>query len=190
MVKLTVEKRMENLKEVKNFIGQFLKKEADCWDKHDLNDLDDYNQSVSALYAMAIDDLNEGFGILRKKKLRQKDEPQKYMPGHLFKLSLYSNDIYGDMWIAYASGRSSISDPKGHGFWRGYIISTIDDKLKIIGLMSVVLSEMDMEPVGWGKSLYNPANLNINDFGEFVGTERYDTPEDDGFSIQDYLEDK
>ncbi|NOQ71751.1 MAG: hypothetical protein GQ574_07115 [Crocinitomix sp.] len=178
------------MEKVRRFIGQFLQTEADCWTKLDLNDLDDYNKSVTALYAMAITDLDEGFGILIEDELDQEEYQQKYMAGHLFKLSSYKNSVYGNIWIAYASGKSPRRDPKKGGFWRGYVISTIDDQLKIIGLMSVALSEMDMEPVGWDKSVYNPADLNINNFGEFIATERYDEPKDDGFSVQDYLKAK
>lgn len=178
------------MEEQKIFILDFLKKEAECWTKSELNDLEDFNECVRQLYAMGTQDMDEAFGIFEETELDSESNPKTYSPAHLFKLSSYKNLKYQFVWVAYISYNNPVFDPNNTSIDRGVIIANIDNQLKIIGLMSVALRDSDLSPVGWKKSMYNPKNLNIHDLGEFVSTERYHEPIDDGFSLQDYLEDK
>ena len=176
------------MEDVKKFILKFLEKEAEAWTKMELGDLDDFNQSIKELYAMATEDLDEAFGIFKEDELTPEDDPQIYMPAHLFKLTAYNNNHYGDIWIAY----TSYKHPPVYTsrMTRGFIISRIDDKLKIIGCMSVDLDELYMEPTNWEASVYNPKELDIYHLGKFLSTERHLEPEDDGFGLKNYLEDE
>ncbi|MEO4005964.1 hypothetical protein [Flavobacterium sp. CAU 1735] len=179
---------VENIKE---FILKFLDKEAECWTKRQLTDLDDYNQSIKALYAMAIDDLDEGFGIYYKKELVLDENPVTYKPRHLYKLSSYKNKIYGDIWVAYVSIINPRSESNKSLLVDGFIISEIDDEFKIIGTMGVKLSRSTMAVMGWSGDVYNPSDLDIKKLGKFVATERYSEPDDrDDFSLKEYLKDK
>ena len=178
------------MEQQKNFALNFLNKEAECWTKSELNDIEDFNQSVKQIYSLGTNDMDEAFGIFEEDELDNEENPTKYKPGYLFKLSLYRNEIYGNIWVAYTSYKNPRNEPHKSGINRAFIISLIDSHLKVIGLMSVALSESEMKPVGWSKSIYNPSNLDINNLGEFVTTERYNEPFDDGFSLQDYLANK
>lgn len=174
----------------KNFIQQFLSKEAECWTKEELGDLDAFNQAVRELYVMGTDDMDEAFGIFEKDKLVEDDDPMAYSPGYLFKISQYRNGDYGTLWVAYTSYKNPYGSINETRMTRGFILAEIADQLKIIGAMSVALSDLDMKPVAWEKSVYNPKDLSIYDLGEFVAAERYAVPQDDGFSLEDYRADK
>ncbi|THF53186.1 hypothetical protein E6C50_03000 [Flavobacterium supellecticarium] len=180
-----------SIENIKEFILKFLDKEAECWTKRQLIDLDDYNQSIKALYAMAIDDLDEGLGIYYKKELVLDDNPVTYKPRHLFKLSSYQNKIYGDIWVAYVSITNPRNEINTSRIVDGFIISEIDNEFKIIGIMEVKLSRSTMAVMGWTGSVYNPSDLDIKKLGKFVATERYSEPNSqDNFSLKEYLKDK
>lgn len=178
------------MEEQRIFGLEFLKKEAECWTKSELNDVQSFNKCVQELYAMATDDMDEAFGVFEEDELDLESEPTTYNPGYLFKLSKYSNREFGNIWVAYTSYKNPFGEPNNTSFARAFIISKFDKEFKIIGVMSVALNESTLEPVGWKKSVYNPPNLNIHDLGEFIAAERYFEPKDDGFSLQDYLADK
>lgn len=185
---INLEKR--TMQEQKQFILQFLEKEAECWTKRQLNDVTLYNKWVQELYAMASGNMDQAFGIICKNRLREEENPIVYLPAYLFKLSNFSHPDFGSLWIAYTSYNNPIVTSSNSGISRGFIISEIKSELKIIGMMSIALRDSDLMPVAWEKSMYNASNLNIHDFGEFIAAERYMEPKDDGFSLQDYLAEK
>lgn len=176
------------MERINKFISDFLNKEAEAWTKSELKNLDLFNQAVRELYNMGTDDMDEAFGIFEEDELKDESDPMTYTPRHLFKLSSYKNKSYGDLWVAYCS----VKNPNGRkaGILNAYIVSKIKGDLKVIGLMSVALDEMNMEPSHWKPSVYNPEDLDINNLGDFVATERYQEPKDDGFSMEDYLANK
>ncbi len=176
---------------VKEFINQFLNKEAECWTKRQLTNLDAFNQSIKTLYDMAIDELDQGLGIYYKKELVFDENPIIYKPRHLYKLSSYKNKIYGDIWVAYVSIKNPIGEPYKGLFSDGFIICEIENKLKIIGTMGVKLNSLTMKVMGWKGNVYNPSDLDIKKLGKFTATERYFEPNNrDNFSLTEYLKDK
>ena len=177
------------MEKIKDFISHFVKIEAEAWTKNELGNLDAFNQTITELYSLAIEELDEAFGIFKENELRHYDNPMKCNPRHIFKLSRYKNLQYGDIWVAYASMKNPNHQTPG-GLSEGYIMSEINNKFKITGLMSVALDELYMEPTEWKASMYNPSNIDIHDLGKLIQTERYEQPEDDGFSLEDYMEDK
>jgi hypothetical protein len=176
------------MKEPQLFILHFVEKEAEAWTRREQGDLNAYNYSVKELYDLAIEELDEAFGILIKKELKH-STTFKCNPRLLFKLSKYRNDLYGDIWVAYTSMKNPDTESPG-GLSEGYIISIVDGELKIVGHMWLALDELYMEPSNWEASMYNPSNIDIHNLGEFIYAERYKQPDDDGFSVEDYLKDK
>jgi len=175
---------------IRDFILKFLAKEAECWSKSHLTNLDSFNQSIRELYAMAIDDLDEGLGIFEENELRENENPITYIPRHLFKLGNYQNEIYGDIWVAYVSTKNPNIDPKEEIFFQGFIIAYIENEYKVIGAMIINKNRSTMKIEGWKASVYNPSNLDIKKFGTFVSAERYSAPGDyDNFSFNEYLKD-
>ncbi len=178
------------MKQAKEFILKFLAKEAECWTRLELFDLNAFNQSVSELYSMAIDELDESLGILQRNELDKEEEPTTYKPRHLFKLSNYQNEIYGDIWVAYVSMTNPRREVNKSVFFQGFIIAQVETDFKVIGSMIINKNRSTMEIEGWRASVYNPSNLDIKNFGKFVSTERYSEPGNyDNFSLDEYLKD-
>jgi hypothetical protein len=179
------------MEKAKEFILKFLDKEAECWTNLELTDLDTFNNSVKELYEMAIEDLDESLGILQRSELDKEDNPKTYKPRHLYKLSAYKNEIYGNIWVAYVSSTTTDSDPKSGTIFEAFIIGEIENNLKVIATMIRYKNRSTMKVEGWKASVYNPSDLDIKKLGEFVSTERYSEPGDrDNFSLEEYLKDK
>jgi len=181
----------KKMKEAKEFILKFFAKEVETWTKYQSGDSDLFKKSVEEFYGMAIDDLDESLGILKTSQVKKEDKPMVYQPRYLFKLSAYKNKIYDDVWVAYASIKNPISKAKESVISHGFIIAEIEGELKIIGTMMIYKNRSTMKIEGWRESMYNPSDLDISNFGEFVAVERYSEPGDyDDFSLKEYLKDK
>ena len=187
------------MEKIKNFVEKLLVKEAECWTRLDLNDLDAFNQSVRELHKMAIERVEKGlgiyemtdFGIFERSEKERTENPIIYQPRHLYKLSTYKNKTYGDIWVAYVSIKNPIVEPDKNRLTDGFIISQIGNEFKIIGTMGIKLSSTTMAVMGWKGSVYNPSDLNIKKLGKFVATERYFEPSNyDNFSLNEYLKEK
>lgn len=178
---------------IKEFILKFLDKEAECWTRLHSNDLNAFNNCVKELYNMAIKDLDEGLGIFEEKELIEEENPTIYRPRHLYKISTYKNEIYDNIYVAYVSNITTDPDPDpllGTVF-EAFIISEIENELKVIGTMVRYKNRSTMKVEGWKASVYNPSDLDNNKLGEFISTERYFEPGNrDNFSLEEYLKDK
>ncbi len=140
---------------------------------------------------MAIDKLDQGLGIYYKKELVFDENPVIYLPRHLYKLSRYKNQIYGNLWVAYVSSTTTDEDPKADTMFEAFIISEVEGELKVIGTMIRFKNRSTMKVEGWKASVYNPSDLDVQKFGEFIETERYFEPSNrDNFSLEEYLKDK
>ena len=186
------------MEKIKQFVEKLLVKEAECWTRLDLNNLEDFNQSVRELHSMAIERVGKGlgiyemtdFGIFERTEKERTENPLIYKPRHLYKLSAYKNKIYGDIWVAYVSIKNPIGEPYKGLLSDGFIIGEIENNLKIIGTMGVKLNSSTMKAMGWKGSIYNPSDLDIKKLGKFLGTERYFEPSNrDDFSLDEYLKD-
>lgn len=179
------------MEEIKEFILKFLAKEAECWTRLHSNDLNTFNNCVKELYSMAINDLDEGLGIFEETELIEEENPTIYKSRHLYKLSIYKNPIYGEIWIAYVSSTTTDTDPKADTIFEAFIISEVYNELKIIGTMMRYKNRSTMKVEGWKASVYNPSDLDIEKLGDFISTERYFEPGNyDNFSLNEYLKDK
>ncbi|MFC3158008.1 hypothetical protein SAMN05443633_104350 [Chryseobacterium arachidis] len=187
------------MEKVKEFILKFLNKESECWNRLHSNELDAFNQEVREFRSMAIEGVEKGlgisertdFGIFTRTEKEIADNPITYKPRHLYKLSAYKNEIYGDIWVAYVSSTTTDSDPKAYTIFEAFMISEIEDELRIIGTMIKYKNRSTMKVEGWKASVYNPSDLDIKKLGEFIETERYLEPGNrDGFSLDEYLKDK
>lgn len=140
---------------------------------------------------MAIEDLDESLGILQRNELDQEDHPTTYQPRYLYKLSAYKNQIYGDIWVAYASSTATETDPNSYTIFEAFIVGKIEDELKVIGTMMRHKNRSTMKVEDWKASIYNPSDLDIKKLGGSIATERYFQPSNrDDFSLEEYLKDK
>lgn len=178
---------------IKEFILKFLDKEAECWTRLHSNDLNTFNNCVKELYGMAIHDLDEGLGIFEETELTEEENPTIYKPRHLYKISIYKNEIYEDIFVAYVSNITTDPDPDPllGTIFEAFIINDIENELKIIGTMARYKNRSTMKVEGWKANVYNPSDLDISKLGEFISTERYCEPGNrDDFSLEEYLKDK
>ena len=51
------------MEKAKEFILKLLAKEAECWTKLNINDLNAFNRCVRELYTMSIDRVGKGLGV-------------------------------------------------------------------------------------------------------------------------------
>jgi len=187
------------MEKAKEFILKILAKEAECWTKLHLNDLNAFNGYVRELYTMSIDRVGKGLGVTERTELgifkrteqEIKDNPLINKPRYLYKLSNYKNDIYNEIWVAYLSVKNPVGKADEVVFSDAFIISKIENNFKLIGLMGVKLNDLTMKVNGWKRNIYNPSDLDIIKPGEFIKTERYIEPGNyDNFSLKEYLKDK
>ncbi len=175
---------------IKKFFEAFFRKEAECWTKDGLNNLDGFNTSVRELHSLAIDRVGKGFGIYERDELTPNENPTTYTPRHLYKLSAYNHPVYGDIWVAYASSTTTDSDPKADTIFEAFIVGEVEHDLKVIGTMTRYKDRATMKVKGWKGSAYNPKDLDIKKLGKFLGTERLHEPGNyDDFSLKEYLKD-
>lgn len=179
------------MEQAKEFTLRFFAKEAECWTRLRQDNLDAFNQSVRELYAMAIDDLDEGLGILAN-ELKTSENAIVYKPRYLYKLSKYNNEVYGNIWVAYVSTNNPLGEEaQGNILSCGLILAEIDDEMKIIGMMDTKLNGLTLVTTSWTKSIYNPSDLDIKKLGKFIAAERYAEPGNyDNWSLEEYLKER
>lgn len=187
------------MEEIKEFIKKILAKEAECWTELNLNNLNAFNERVRELYEMTTERIGKSFGIstmtdfgIFKRTAKEISEnPLSYKPRHLYKLSFYKNEIYGDIWVAYVSVKNPSIEPKSDVFFQGFILAYVNNGLKAIGTMVTEKNRSTMKVDGWRASPYNPSDLDINILGGFISTERYFEPNNrDDFSLEEFFKDK
>jgi len=182
------------MEEIKKFIEEVIQIETDVLNLDDVPELAPINSKVEELKSHAIEPWVKYFEKHERESLKPdvfykiKTDPKT--PRYLYKVAEYLSPTYGNIWVAYLSYPSPLAEPKGVAISEAFIVGTKDDELKLIGSMSVDLSESDMKPTSWKGQIYNPSDLEIDNFGEFKGAERFMEPLDDGFSLKDYLADK
>jgi hypothetical protein len=182
--------KLNIMKKVKQFIKEVFIKEAECWTKDELGDIDDFNQTVRELHSFAVDKVGKGFGVFERDELRHDENPITYTPRHLYKLSAYNHPVYGNIWVAYASIKNPIGNNLESVITHGFFLGIIEEEIKIIGTMMIHKSQTSMGVKGWKGSIYNPKDLDIKKLGKFMGTERFHEPGNyDDFSLKEYLKD-
>lgn len=187
------------MKKANEFILELLAKEAECWTKLNLNNLNAFNECVRELHTMSIDRVGKGLGVSERtdlgifKRTEQEiaENPLINKPRYLYKLSSYKHKIYNEIWVAYLSLKNPVGKPDEVVFSDGFIIGKIENNFKLIGLMGVKLNNLTMEVNGWKGNIYNPSDFDINKPGKFIKTERLMEPANyDNFSLEEYLKDK
>jgi len=181
------------MNKIKSFLENLLQKEAIMKSNHTVPNLEILNESVEEFEQLLHGNMTESLSVGRRTKLLP-DAFYKvsieYKKRHLFKLSNYEHKQYGELWVAYLSNPNPRREISKSAIDEAFIMALIDDGLKVIGTMSVGLSQSTMEITGWKKDMYNPSDLDVRKLGKFISTERFSEPKDDGFSLTDFLEDK
>lgn len=97
------------MNDVKTFFEQFAFVEAETATLKRKPELEKYNTSVKSLYSFYVQLLYGSMGYMTIEELEDDDFYEIFEgnppanPRHLFKISKYAHDKYGDVWIVYAS---------------------------------------------------------------------------------------
>lgn len=182
------------MKQTRTFVLEVLKTEAQAWNLSRTRNLEAANRKIKELHSFALPGTEQCFGISIIRRLK----PDSYYdrtfpisePRYLFKISQYIHPNYNNLWVAYLSYPNPSREAKKSTIDEAFFVSQHEGQLKVIGAMSVALNNSNLKPIGWEKSIYNPSDLSINNLGELISIERYLEPKDDGFSLQEYLDDK
>ncbi|MFC0426262.1 hypothetical protein [Chryseobacterium scophthalmum] len=95
------------MEKAKEFILEFLDKEAECWTRLNSNELDAFNQAVREFRSMVIEGVEKGmgiseridFGIFKRTEKEIAENPLINKSRHLYKLSAYKNKMYVEIWV-------------------------------------------------------------------------------------------
>ncbi|MDI1257322.1 MAG: hypothetical protein PSV16_14605 [Flavobacterium sp.] len=179
---------MEN---IKTFLENFTKQEAETIYLFRQPNIEEFNKALQKMNEYSVDDLHNKFGMIPSTQLEEPEfyeqwSTKKYPnPRHIYKISQYKDDIYGDVYVAYLSVRNPIAEIFTYGGC--LFISRIDNELKIIkfytfGDPMLIKKKFETSVGGFGdisfKTLKSP-----------VSVERYREPEDEDDSMEHYNKD-
>ncbi|WP_196887673.1 hypothetical protein [Aureivirga sp. CE67] len=182
------------MKKIYNFLKLFLDIETDARISRRFRDLDLYNARLEEMNTFLIQDLKNSFGIVPLNELDNEGyykstllSPLPKNTRHLFKISHYKNEKYGDLYLAYVS----IDNPNSsysQNYFMCLCITFIDDKLKII--KRFIFSEDEQTEEKYWRESEGVNDLFFGNLGTFISCERYLEPTECEFSMNDYLTEK
>jgi hypothetical protein len=176
------------MKAIKEFLDFLFKKEQEtiyAGDKKE--EFEKYNALATEIKSY-MNDITVGFGlpILTNPKpaLFYDDYPVYPKARHLFKISEYENDRYGNIWACYVS----YPDPgdTSRKILECFLVAVVEEKLKIIANMIVASDTKEWRHIGGDED----KTLRLNNLGKPTMVERYVEPLNDEWSLKEYLKDK
>ena len=180
------------MKEVKEFILKFFKKEASAYDKWLNPDFKLFNKVLEDLHLDVTLAMNGTLGMIPLLKPekdefyeRYKDEPPTN-PRHLFKISHYESSTYGDVWVCYCSGTNPrINSPiLTHAF---FVIR--EEKEFKVARKYILSDQGGMSTEYWWEEGPGLHDLTFELLGELQGVERYLEPKDRRGALKLYHQD-
>ncbi|WP_196887663.1 hypothetical protein [Aureivirga sp. CE67] len=175
------------------FLKRFFKAEVDAKISSWFNNIENYNIKLKKMNSFLIEDLKESFGMVYLSEPKDDEfyNDVKYSslptnPRHLFKISHYKNEKYGDLYLAYVSNTNA--DEYTLHYSLCFFITEIDGHLKIIKEYFRSLNEYDYT-YDWAEGV-GIEYVTFETAGEFISCERYLEPNGCEFSMKDYLTNK
>ncbi|MCU0437567.1 MAG: hypothetical protein MUC49_06590 [Raineya sp.] len=184
--------------EIRGFLNQFFQAELDAHNARRYPDLEAYNKKLDFMNSFCVEELHNTFGMIKATRLRKPEEyveAQKYTstnPRHIFKISHYQNERYGDVFVAYVSPPY----PSSNRFklFTALFIGKIDGDWKI--MKKYIFAPDDYIPPidipHWNDelNLKEDENLNFKNVGRLIFIERYLEPVDsDEWELKEYYKD-
>lgn len=172
------------MEEIKNLMLQFIDYEKKAEEAYRKGDIESHNAFANKVTELA------GLVLLGEIKLplsesdERKIERKKDFPvaaRHLYKISEYKNETFGKIWIAYVSVANpvvGITKLLSHYFAIAYVTG----QLKIIARFAI-----DPDTYKW-RFTKGERNIILNK-KNFVAAERYTSPTNEDWSIEEYLKD-
>lgn len=173
---------------IRNFVKDFLLAEVEAANYQDYSNRAIAKEKVEAFYSSCLEPLKDKLGVVYDEEdlFGFEDTPEDYKhPRHLFKISHYKNEIYGNIFLAYVSGFLFDDDiAERYRMTDCFCIATIKDELKIIKLSGV-----DLDTGEW-IDLLGTSDISIENLGTFIAAERYLEPVHDKDNMAKYLADE
>lgn len=178
------------MKEVKNFISAFLKAEVEASDASIKPNLEDYNKKLNFMNSFCVEELYDKFGMVPLNELEDDEFYETWKDAnssnvrHIYKISHYNDDKYGDVYLVYISERNP--DDEIFLYGKCLFVANINNELKIIknytfGDIRAIKDKFEvnqgLEDISF-KILKKPINI-----------ERYLEPVDNEDAMEHYLKD-
>lgn len=177
------------MEKIKVFLNDFIKAEETAHSEYRKEDnIEVYNQAVDNLdsYTYLVSENYPDIGFNLRKMTEPHDEDffeevplmEEILPRHIFKISHYENNTYGNLWACYVSISNPINNRKR--IHNCFIVSEINSELKII---SKFVKDSDTNK--WiniaGDQELKPYNL-----GKILDIDLLMEPVDDAWSMEQY----
>lgn len=107
------------------------------------------------------------------------------IPRHIFKISKYGHDEYGELFACYVSVRSPKPEILTYG--QCYWVARIEDRLKFVAQFA--FGDPDLIKSHW-KFTGGAINVKFESIGKPVEIMRIQAPKDDSDSMEDYEKEK
>ncbi|WP_196887661.1 hypothetical protein [Aureivirga sp. CE67] len=177
---------------IKEFLKSFFNAEAVAKDAMLIPDLKSLTDKVNILNEFCIKELDNAFvakmdNLLPDGFYKRAMGSKKFQPRHLFKISHYINDKYGDLYLAYVSEPNTDSKYDLE-YFDCFFITKINNEYKIIRDF-FVHKDRDMGTINWNPH-HGDRDIDFDTVGEYISSERYLEPSECEFSMKDYLADK
>ncbi|MCU0437568.1 MAG: hypothetical protein MUC49_06595 [Raineya sp.] len=183
--------------EISNFLSQFFQAEIKAKYTRRYSDLQAMNDALDEMNSFCVEELHNTFGMIPQTELKSSEyyeESKDYPtpnPRHLFKISHYQNDRYGDVFVAYVSPPNPDND--WFKLFESFFVGKIDGEWKII--KTYVFAPDDyIKPIDiphWSDelNLKSDENLNFKNVGKLISIERYLEPIHEEWGLKEYHKD-
>ncbi len=176
------------MEEIKNFVISFTKQEAEAIYLRRQPNLDEYNNALKTMNNYCVEALHDSFGMIQKTELYNQEyydtwsKKKNPNPRHIYKISHYKEDSYGDVYVVYISERN----PNDEIFLYGkcLFVTNINDNLKIIKSYSFGDEMLVKDKFEGGQGL---EDISFKTLKKPILIERYLEPLDDKDGMEHYL---
>ena len=182
-----------NLQAVKQFFELFANKEAEAGSikkRKGQQNFEKYNALIGELYALMDPALmlnsTLGYMTLTEHASLTKSKNQTFTPRHLFKISQYKHEKYGDLWVAFVGPLNS--DNTFKTLEDVFFIRQEGASLKLVQTACYSDFSSDGEYYQWEYER-DRKDLTFEALGNPVTIERYHEPEDYNEGLEHYQQD-
>ncbi len=176
------------MEEIKNFVISFTKQEAETIYLMRQPNLETYNMALQKMNNYCVESLHNKFGMIPLMELDDQEyydtwSKKKYPnPRHIYKISHYKEDSYGDVYVVYLSTGNPIVEIFTYGTC--LFITKINNNLKIIKKYVFGNEMLVKDKFEGGQGL---EDISFKTLKKPILIERYLEPLDDKDGMEHYL---
>ena len=176
------------MEEIKKFVINFTKQEAETIYLRRQPNLDEYNNALQVMNDYCVEPLHDSFGMIHSTQLYNQEYydtwSKKKYPNtrHIYKISHYIDDIYGDVYVVYASLSNPIDEIFSYGDC--LFVSKINEELRIIKTYLFTSDFGRKEKFELPRGL---EDISFKTLKKPIHIERYLEPLDDKDGMEHYL---